>query len=90
MQASRDKDPEFYAEVVADNLPDGTKPEEILQYLAREDWWPMFANFAPAVAPYQGWFQQFRDAFIEILRGQLPKPAPVPSPDPVPDPEIGD
>lgn len=90
-QAKRDKDPEFYAEVVADNLPEGMLPAQILEYIGRADWWPMFSNFAPAVAPYPAWFAQFRDAFVELLQEQAkksaPKPPPPSPPDPVPDPE---
>jgi len=77
-QASRDKDPEFYAEVVLDNLPEGTEPRELLKWIDRPDWFELLSQLVPAVAPYRGWFEKFRAAILDTLKeegGPTPPPA---------------
>lgn len=67
-QASRDKDPELYAAVVTDNLPQGANARELLAFIERADWWEMLQQVQPAVVSFPGWFEKFRAAVIDELR----------------------
>ena len=68
-QAAHNRDPELYAEVTLDNLPDGTDPKELIPFLERADWWEQLRAFVPAVSPYPAWFADYRAAVLEMLKG---------------------
>jgi hypothetical protein len=65
-QASRNRDPLLYAEVMLDNLPAGADLAQLRGYLAREDWWQTLVVFSPGVQPYPQWFAECR---AELLKG---------------------
>lgn len=67
-QAARNKDPNLYAEVTLDNLPDGLDVREMLKLIEAEDWWKTLQQIAPTVIPYAGWFKEFRDAMIKEIK----------------------
>jgi len=67
LQAAKNKDPELYAEVVLDNVPESADLAQLRSFIDKEDWWKQLQQFQPAVAPYQGWFTQFREALLELL-----------------------
>jgi hypothetical protein len=64
-QASLNKSPELYAEVVLDNMPAGVDPAKLKEYLSRDDWWQLLSSFAPGVQPYPAWFAEARTFLIE-------------------------
>jgi hypothetical protein len=66
-QAGRNKDPGLYASVMLDNLPPGTDPALLKGFIERADWWAQLQQFAPGVTPYPAWFEEFREAVLEIL-----------------------
>lgn len=68
-QAGRNKDPALYASVMLDNLPPGTDPQLLKGFIERADWWAQLKTFAPGVTPYPAWFEEFREAVIEIMNG---------------------
>jgi hypothetical protein len=77
-QASRNRDPLLYAEVMLDNVPAGADLSQLRGYLAKEDWWQTLTVFAPGVQPYPQWFAECR---AELLKGldeilQAPPAAP--------------
>lgn len=74
-QAAANKDPSLYAEVALDNVPQGTDPAKLLEYLNRDDWWEVLSAFVPDVAPYKGWFTEFRDECIKGLRHAIARQA---------------
>jgi hypothetical protein len=76
-QASMNKDPGLYAEVMLDNLPAGTNPQLLLDQLAADDWWQRLAAFSPGVQPYPQWFAECR---VELLSGLTAMLAPVAAP----------
>jgi hypothetical protein len=66
-QAKRDKDPELYAELLVDNIPDGVPLTKLREWLGRDDWWQILQQFHAGVAPYQGWFTSLRDIALATL-----------------------
>jgi hypothetical protein len=65
-QASRNRDPLLYAEVVLDNLPAGADLGQLRGILGGDDWWQKLSGFAPGVQPYPQWFAECR---AELLKG---------------------
>ena len=70
-QAKRDKDPELYAELLVDNIPDGVPLTKLREWLGRDDWWQILQQFHAGVEPYQGWFTMLRDTTLELIDGML-------------------
>jgi hypothetical protein len=80
-QASLNKDPELYAEVVLDNLP-SVDPKMLRDVLAKPDWWATLVQFSPNVQPYPQWFAECREALLKGLEEMLhaaEPPQPMPS-----------
>lgn len=67
VQASRDKDPNLYAAVFVDNIPQDIEDEEVLERFSPEDAVSQLAIVEPRVAQYAPWFEKFRLAVIEQL-----------------------
>lgn len=65
-QASLNKDPSLYAEVVLDNMPAGVDPKLLQTFLARPDWWAALTQFYPQAQSYPAWFAECRG---ELLKG---------------------
>jgi hypothetical protein len=68
VQAGKNRDPELYAEVTLDNVPDGIDAKQLIPFLERPDWWAQLQSFAPAVSPYPAWFADYREAVLAMLR----------------------
>lgn len=66
-QASLNKDPGLYAEVVVDNIPAGVDPRLLLEQLSRPDWWAVLTQFHSGVQPYPQWFAECRDSMVQLL-----------------------
>lgn len=79
-QASMNKDPGLYAEVVLDNLPAGANPAQLQELLAKEDWWATLTQFYPGVQPYPQWFAECREELLKGLGAMLEPPAPAVAP----------
>jgi hypothetical protein len=65
-QASLNKDPNLYADVVLDNLPQ-VDPTMLRDMLAKPDWWSTLCQFSPNVQPYPQWFAECREALLKGL-----------------------
>lgn len=76
-QASLNKDPELYADVVLDNLPE-VDPTMLRNMLGADDWWATLCQFSPNVQPYPQWFAECRAALLKGLDEMLSKVAPMP------------
>jgi len=83
-QAARDRDPELYAEVILDNLPEGPTPDELIGFIEREDWFAWLQRLAPPVANYPAWFAQFREAALAMLKAERARKGGTPPPPPGP------
>lgn len=66
-QARRAKDPELYAELLIDNIPENVPVEKLREWLARDDWWQILQQFHAGVQPYEGWFKDLRDLAIATI-----------------------
>lgn len=55
-------DPEVGAELIYEKLPD-----ELIDVLELPNWWPLFCQQAPAVAPYEAWFTAVRHRALEMF-----------------------
>ena len=66
-KAAKNAEPDLYADWLVDEVPPGVDILEFAKYLAHPEWWTYLQQFSPPVAPYQGWFAQFRDYLIETL-----------------------
>ena len=76
-QASMNKDPGLYAEVVLDNLPAGADVAQLAAMLKREDWWAMLTQFSPGVTPYPQWFAECRAELVKGLDAMMEPPVPL-------------
>jgi hypothetical protein len=84
-QAKRNSDPNLYADVVLDNLPDGVDPAMLKNFLAKSDWWASLTMFYPPVRPHAKWFTDCRQALLAGLEEMLAPPAePTPVADAMP------
>lgn len=78
-KAAASADSSLYADFVLDNVPPGVDVTTFAQYLNHPDWWMYLQQFQPSVAPYQGWFAQFRDDLIASYEEQYGALASVPN-----------
>lgn len=73
--ARDDRNPQAYAEVFMDELPQMVasylKPQEALDYLLRADWWEQVTRFYPGLIPYKEWCSEFRDELIAFVTDQI-------------------
>jgi hypothetical protein len=80
VKAQKNSDPALYADYVLDNVPNGVDIVQFAKYLNEPNWWDVLQQFHPGVAPYQGWFHQFRDeliaAYEEAIGGEIGTDAP--------------
>lgn len=76
-QASLNKDPIFYADVVLDNLPE-VDPTMLRNMLGQADWWATLCQFSPNVQPYPQWFAECREALLKGLDEMIGSTAPPP------------
>jgi hypothetical protein len=67
VQASRGKNPELYAEVMLDNLPEFITAEEIHARLSAPGAVEQLAQLDGRVRQYAQWFEEFRVALLELL-----------------------
>lgn len=74
-QASLNKDPVFYADVVLDNLPE-VDPTMLRNMLGQADWWATLCQFSPNVQPYPQWFAECREALLKGLDEMIGSTAP--------------
>lgn len=72
--AARQKDPELYAEVMLDNLPDFITEDELMARLNQPDAIDQLAQLNPDVLKFRPWFEQFRQACIELLTPEADEP----------------
>lgn len=75
-KAARGSDPGLIAERLIDDLPDGVKPEQLLELIARADWWAQMQRFDPRVAQYGPWFARMREAILEQFNASSGDSAP--------------
>lgn len=73
--ASEDRNPEAYAEVFMDELPQMVanyiKPADAILYMQREDWFQKVVEFYPALENYREWCDEFRQELITIITDQI-------------------
>lgn len=69
VQAARQKDPELYAEVFLDNLPEGLNEPMILAQLNSPTAIDRLAQLNAGVLQYREWFEEFRVAAVKMLEG---------------------
>lgn len=56
-----------------DEIDDGAEvvyvqcPDELLEHLGTDQWWPLLMQFAPGVEPYHEWFAKVRDRVLTML-----------------------
>ena len=75
-QASRNGNPELYAEVVLDQFGE----EKTLEFVGKPDALNTLAQIEPAVGLYPGWFNALRDAILNMTGEQTDEPSePVPN-----------
>lgn len=68
VQASRGKDPELYAEVLLDNIPEDVPVGQLLGWLERTDWWQQMCKFHKGVEPFKSWFEKLRENVLRFLK----------------------
>jgi len=83
VQAANDRDPDMYAQVTLDNLPNYVTPEWLLKTLGRPDWWEMLTAADARVAVYVGWFRAYHEMLLHLLHESAVGAPPAPT-DPSP------
>lgn len=89
-KAQRGSDPDLYAEVVLDSLPENIHGDVLLDFLKRPDWFNLMAQFDPRVRDHSRWFGELRASIIstgERIKAELTEapasapaaPAPIPA-----------
>lgn len=72
--ARADKNPQTYAEVFLDDLPQMVAtyitPDQAIEYLNREDWFEQVCGFMPSLRQYQEWLDEFRLELLELIQMQ--------------------
>jgi hypothetical protein len=87
--AERDRDPEIYAEVFVDELPDLSSyftPAQILEHLNHPQWFAKVCELEPRLQPFDLFCDDMRVAIIEIVKDiehQMQEETPTPEPDKV-------
>ena len=70
--AEKNRDPQIYADVLVDELPDGFGDyipiTQVLEYLNNPQWFETICFVEPRLAPYQEWCNECRLAIIEIMK----------------------
>ena len=66
-QARRGRDPELYAAVLIDNLPEYVTEEELHERVKAPDAVDQLALLNPDVTTLRPWFDEFREACLAIL-----------------------
>jgi hypothetical protein len=76
--AARQRDPELYAAMFLEELPNGLTPQRVLELLSRSDWLQQLARFEPSINDTSApWWGQLREALLGMIREALnPKVAP--------------
>jgi hypothetical protein len=66
--AHRNRDPELYAAMFLEELPNGLTPQRVLELLSRSDWLAQLARFEPSIndtiAP---WWNQLRECLFAMI-----------------------
>lgn len=66
--AHRNRDPELYAAMFLEELPQGLTPQRVLELLSRSDWLAQLARFEPSIndtiAP---WWNQLRECLFAMI-----------------------
>jgi hypothetical protein len=65
--AARNRDPELYAAMFLEELPEGLTAQRVLELLSRSDWLQLLAHFNPPIAHQQGWWIKTRIAIIGYI-----------------------
>ena len=70
-QAARQKNPELYAELLLDNLPDFINPQDLLARVSDPGAVAQLVQVNADVAKYPAWFEEFRKSLVELLNEYL-------------------
>lgn len=67
--AARARDPELYAAMFLEELPQGLTPDRVAQLLTRPDWLAQLARFEPAITDATApWWGQLRESLLGMIR----------------------
>lgn len=65
--AARGKNPELYAEVMLDNLPDFITEADLLARLKEPNAIAQLSQVNTEILKYRPWFEEFRKAMVRLL-----------------------
>ena len=71
-KAAQGSDPGLIAERILDDLPQGMKPDALVEFIARADWFQQLQRFDSRVAAYGPWFNAMRTAMLDEITGGEP------------------
>jgi hypothetical protein len=66
--AVKRRDPELYAALLLEELPDGQDPETLAQFVERPDWFEGLKSLDPRVTAHVEWFTQMRVHLLNYIR----------------------
>lgn len=74
--AARGKDPELYAALFLEELPEGITPETLGALLSREDWFHQLAQLDPRInsSALYPWFEALRGFILQSLHQEVAQP----------------
>jgi hypothetical protein len=70
--ARRQSNPEIYAALLLEELPEDQDPALLLQFVERPDWFEGLKSLDSRVAQFPGWFQELRTHLIAYIREEEP------------------
>jgi hypothetical protein len=87
--AQRNRDPELYAAMFLEELPQGLTAQRVLELLSRSDWLPLLARFNAQIAQQGPWWTRTRDCIVgyiheaaapsRVVTGEIERPQSLPS-----------
>lgn len=75
--ASRGRDPDVYAAMFLEELPQGLAPQRVLELLIRSDWLQQLGRFDARIPTQAPWWTQLREDLAGYIQ-EATAPAPVP------------
>lgn len=75
--AEKNRDPETYADVFLDELPDNAgqyfSTQQVLDYLNHAQWFEVVSGIEPRLVPHQAWCNELREELVAIFQEEVKK-----------------
>lgn len=73
--AAKRRDPELYAALLLEELPEDQEPQTLMQFIERPDWFEWLKSLDARVTHFPQWFAQLRAHLIDYMKEDESPPA---------------